>query len=264
VHYHSDTTQLQKEIKMKNVSAKKATPRFADFVYGVHACLELLTAKRRKISTVYTTKHEIKSWDKIKKLIPAYTQIQIVDRDVLDKMTDFAQHQGIVIYAAPFPFEKTIFDPKTNPFIVVLDSVQDIGNLGAIIRSAYCAGVDGVVLCSKNSAPLTPAAIKSSAGLSEHTKIFIAPSIGFALQELKNKGYGLYIATLDGAENAATVQFKMPAALVIGNEESGVSKETLKLGTKILLPQRRADISYNASVAAGILMFLMAAQFKKI
>lgn len=249
---------------MKKISQKKTLPKYTDFVYGAHACLEMLAAKRRKVSTVYTTKHEIKSWAKIKSLLPAHIPVQFVAREVLDNMTDGAQHQGIVIFVAPFPYEKNIFDAKNNSFIVLLDSIQDVGNLGAIIRSAYCAGVDGIVLCGKNSASLTPAAIKASAGLAEHTKIFIAPSINFALQELKIKGYNLYIATLEQGQNAAQTQFNKPAALIIGNEESGVSKEALKSGVKVLLPQRRCDISYNASVAAGILMFLMGVQFQKI
>lgn len=249
---------------MKKNSLKKSTPKQTDFVYGVHACLEMLIAKRRKVSMVYTIKHEIKAWQKIKTLLPAHIPVHTVTREILDHMTDSAQHQGVVIFATPFPFEKNIFDSKKDNFIVVLDGIQDVRNLGAIIRSAYCTGVDGIVICAKNSAPLTPAAIQASAGLAEHCKIFIAPSMSFALQELKNKGFKLYIATLGTGENATNLKFDQPAALIIGNEESGVSKETLNAGTRVLLPQRRADISYNASVAAGILMFLMGAQFKKI
>ena len=249
---------------MKKIFQKKQTPKYTNFVYGVHSAIELLTAKRRKASMVYTTKHEIKAWPKISKLLPAHTPIQFVTRENLDHIAQTTQHQGIVIFTTPFPFEKNIFEAKTNNFVVVLDGVQDVRNLGAIIRSAYCTGVDGIIICGKNSAPLTPAAIQASAGLAEHTKIFIAPSMAFALQELKLKGFGLYIATLGSGQNAATLKFEKPAALIIGNEESGVSKETLKSGTRVLLPQRREDISYNASVAAGILMFLMGVQFKKI
>ncbi len=249
---------------MKKIVKKKQPQKYTDFVYGIHSVLELLTAKRRKANIIYTTKHEIKAWPKISKLLPAHTQIQFVTRENLDNITQTTQHQGIVAFTSPFSFEKNIFHAKINKFVVVLDGVQDVRNLGAIIRSAYCTGVDGIVICNKNSAPLTPAAIHASAGLAEHTKIFIAPSMAFALQELKANGFGLYIATLNAGENAAILKFEHPAALIIGNEESGVSKETLKSGTRVLLPQRREDISYNASVAAGILMFLMGVQFKKI
>lgn len=249
---------------MSKLAQKKFQEKYTDFVYGVHGVLEVLQAKRRKVGMVYTTKHEIKAWSKIEKLLPAHIQVQTVSREVLDNMAGTTEHQGIVMYVSSFPFEKSMFDPKQHPFILVLDGVQDVRNLGAIIRSSYCAGVDGIVLCFKNSAPVTPAAIKSSAGLIEHARIFVAPSMGFAMQELKSKGYNIYVATLGAGQNAATLQFVSPAALVIGNEESGVSQEVLRAGTRVLLPQKRADISYNASVAAGILMFLMGTQFQKI
>jgi len=248
----------------KRTTVKKSPQRPMDIVYGVHGVLELLLAKRRKISMVYTTNAEIKAWPKIQKLLPAYVPIQYVTRDALEKMSGSAEHQGVVVVTVPFPFESTMFDPVKFPFLVVLDGIQDVRNLGAIIRSAYCTGVDGIVLCGRNSAPLTPAAIKASAGLAEHARIFVAPTISLAMTELQAKGYHIYLATLGGGENAYTTAYQGPAALVIGNEEMGVSKETLKRGTRILLPQRRADISYNASVAAGILLFLMGVQFKKI
>lgn len=248
----------------KNVTKKNTQQQPNDVVYGIHSVIELLTAKRRKISTLYTTKVAIKAWPKIEKLLPAYVPIQYVPRESLEKICGNAEHQGIVAVTTPFPFEKTMFTPKTAQFLMILDGIQDVRNLGAIIRSCYCAGVDGIVLCAKNSAPLTPASIKASAGLAEHARIFIAPSINAALTELKKNGYNLYLATLGAGQNAAQTQFESPAALVIGNEEQGISQENLKFGTKILLPQRRADISYNASVAAGILVFLMGVQFKKI
>lgn len=249
---------------VRTVEKKSQHYASGDVVYGVHSVLELLTAKRRKVSMVYTTKVEIKAWPKIQKLLPAYIPIQFVGRDVLEKMSGSAEHQGIVLVTTPFPFEKTMFSPDKYPFLILLDSIQDVRNLGAIIRSAYCTGVDGIVLCGRNSAPLTPAAIKASAGLAEHARIFIAPTIGQAMIDLQAKGYHIYLATLGSGENAYTTSYQKPAVLVIGNEEMGVSKETLSRGTRILLPQRRADISYNASVAAGILLFLMGVQFKKI
>ena len=191
-------------------------------------------------------------------------QVQYVDRAILEKICTSSEHQGVVAVVQPFPFESKIFDSKKFPFLMILDGVQDVRNLGAIIRTAYCAGVDGIILSGKNSAPLTAAAIKASAGLAEHSRIYVASTLSSVMSELVSQGYHIYLATLGQGENAAQVAYKMPAALVIGNEESGISKEVLSSGTRILLPQRRSDISYNASVAAGILLFLMGVQFKKI
>lgn len=249
---------------MKKNIVKKTAVNQANVVYGVHSILELLTAKRRKVSMVYTVKPFIKSWSRIQGLLPSYVQVQYVDRGVLENICGSSEHQGIVAIVQPFPFESKIFDSKKFPFLVVLDGIQDVRNLGAIIRSAYCAGVDGIVLSGKHSASLTAAAIKASAGLAEHSRIYVAPTLSSAMSELASQGYHIYLATLDKGENAAQVSYTMPAALVIGNEESGISKEVLSSGTRVLLPQRRPDISYNASVAAGILLFLMGAQFKKI
>jgi 23S rRNA (guanosine2251-2'-O)-methyltransferase len=267
----SRITQSKKAPFQKNQSRKtqphisdKAQPRTGEIVYGVHSALELLSAKRRKVSTVYTTHTPIKAWSKIEKLLPSYVPVQYVDRNTLDNISGSSEHQGIVLAVQQFPFESKMFEPKKFPFLVVLDGVQDVRNLGAIIRSSYCTGVDGIVLCAKNSAPLTPAAIKASAGLAEHARIHIAPSMATAVKDLAASGYHIYLATLGQGENAAAVSYQMPAALVIGNEETGISKEILSSGTRVLLPQRRADISYNASVAAGILLFLMGVGFKKI
>lgn len=249
---------------MKKGNMKKTSVDQSNIVYGVHSILELLSAKRRKVSMIYTVKPFIKSWNKIQAVLPSYVQIQFVDRATLEKICASSEHQGVVAVVQPFPFESKIFDSKKFPFLMVLDGVQDVRNLGAIIRSSYCAGVDGIILSGKNSAPLTAAAIKASAGLAEHCRIYIAPTLSSAMSELASQGYHIYLATLGQGENAAQVSYKMPAALVIGNEESGISKEILSSGTRVLLPQRRSDISYNASVAAGILLFLMGVQFKKI
>lgn len=251
-------------VKKSPVNTNKSSINLTDVVYGVHSILELLAAKRRKVSMVYTTQPFIKAWPRIQGLLPSYIQIQYVERNVLEKICGSSEHQGIVAVVQPFPFESKIFEAKKFPFIVVLDGIQDVRNLGAIIRSSYCAGVDGIILSGKNSAPLTAAAIKASAGLAEHARIYIAPSLSSAISELAAQGYHMYLATLGKGENAAQVSYSMPAALVIGNEELGISKEILSSGTRVLLPQRRADISYNASVAAGILLFLMGVQFKKI
>lgn len=250
---------------MKNKKSNQGpVQKYSDFVYGVHAVLELLLAKRRKIGALYTTNHPIKSWDQIKRLVPDYVQIHLVSRDALTKMTASDDHQGIVAYVSPFPYCKQMFDPAKSPFVLVLDGIQDVRNLGAIIRSAYCTGIDGIVLTRKGGAPINAASVKASAGLAEHVQVYVAATSNEAVLELQKKGYHIYLATLGKGENAATIKFEHPTALVIGSEETGISSSILKSGTRILLPQRRADISYNASVAAGILLFLIGIQIQKI
>jgi 23S rRNA (guanosine2251-2'-O)-methyltransferase len=178
-------------------------------------------------------------------------------------MAESTDHQGVVAWVHPFGFRKKMFEPEKYPFLIMLDSIQDPRNLGAIIRSAYCAGATGIIMTKKNSAPLNAAAFKASAGLAERIEIYESSSAASAAQELKQAGYNLYLATFDG-ENALTCTFKQPCCIVIGAEGFGISKEILKSGTHVTLPQKTKDISYNASVAAGILLFLAGTKHKLI
>ncbi|MFA6535143.1 MAG: RNA methyltransferase [Candidatus Babeliales bacterium] len=245
---------------MKNTSTQLPN----DMIYGVHPIIEVLKAKKRKVISIYTTKPLPEGWERIKTYLPQRSpMIQYVSKQVLDKMTGTADHNNIVAWVSPFKYSSKMFTHDSKPFILMLDGIQDVRNLGAILRSAYCAGVDGVILCKKGSAALTPASFKASAGLAEHLSIYVAPSAAYAAQEVKNAGYNLYMAVLDG-KNATEVEFKRPLCLIIGNEAVGISKNIQSLGEKVTLPQRTADISYNASVAAGILMFLAAAKTKAI
>src|SRR5204862_1615512 len=141
--------------------------------------------------------------------------------------------------------------------------VQDPRNVGAIIRSAHCAGVDGIILPQKNGATLTGAAFKSSAGLAEHMQIYQPASCESAMQELKAAGYNIYLAVFDGRD-ARKVAFTQPACLVVGSEGYGISSSLLRSGEHITIPQRSEDISYNVSVASGILMFLMSSHLNRI
>lgn len=243
---------------------KKQPVKYTNIIYGVHPIIELLQSKRLKIGTIYTLKNPIKSWQTISKLIPSYIQVSMVTRETLDNVAGTKDHQGVLAFVGDFPFSQNMFTPDKQKFVIILDEIQDVRNLGAILRSAYCTGVDGVVLVRAHAASLTPAAIKASAGLALHLPIHIAGTVKSAVTDLKKSGYHIYCATLGGTESVAHFQFQEPAVLIIGNEEVGISQDVAKLGTKVLLPQRRSDISYNASVAAGILMYTIGLQLKKI
>lgn len=245
------------------MSKPQDTKRQNEMIFGAHSLLEVLKAKRRKIVGIYTTKVPPKIFDVILPLLPrAFPNIQYVSREVLDRMADTQDHMGLIAWVSPFPFRTKMFSAKETPFILLLDAIQDVRNLGAILRSAYCAGVGGVVLCKSKSAPLSGAAFKSSAGLAEHLEIYVAPSIKAAIDDIKRAGYQLYMAGFNG-KNALEVSYKEKKCLVIGSEAVGITKEVIKSGELITLPQRLPDISYNASVAAGILIFLMANNAKK-
>lgn len=248
-------------IKVHKAVAKKE--KVQELVFGIHPIVELLKAKRRKLYTIYTTKPTPKAWDLIAPLLSKDTQIQYVSRDIITRMAGTTDHQSVVAWAGPFCYRRKFFETAKSPFLVMLDSVQDPRNLGAILRTAYCTGADGVIICQKQGAPLNAAALKASAGLAEHLEIYEAPSAIAAVQELKKAGYTLYFTALNG-EDATTVSYQPNLCVVIGNEATGVAKNLLSAGLTVKLPQRVTDISYNASVAAGIILFMVAHQQHKI
>lgn len=239
------------------------TNKSQDIIFGIHSIIELLKAKRRKIYMIYTTKPTPKSWEKVAKLLNKNTQIQYVARDIITRIAGTTDHQGVVAYADQLPIRKKFFNPEQHPLLIMLDSIQDPRNLGAILRSTYCTNFDGVIICQKSSAPLNGTVVKSSAGLSEYIEIYEASSPQAAMQELKKAGYNIYFAMIEG-QNVTQVTFQQPLCLVIGNEATGVNKNLLSYGSAITLPQKSSSISYNASVAAGILLFMISNQFSKI
>lgn len=236
-----------------------------ELIFGVHPIIELLKAKKRKLLILYTTRPEPKAWAHIAKLLPQKTSIQIqyVSRDILTRIAGTSDHQGVVAYAQPFEIRKKFFDPKKQPCLIMLDGIQDVHNVGAILRSVYCTNFDGVIMCLRQAAPITAAVLKASAGLAEHVDIYLAQSPQAAIQELKRAGYNIYMTFFDGA-NATHVSFSTPLCIVIGSEATGISKEIANAGIHITLPQKTSDISYNASVAAGITLFLVATNVGKL
>ncbi len=235
-----------------------------ELIFGVNPLVELLKTRKRKLITIYTTKPTPKGWAVIAPLLPNYpVPIQYVTRDVLTRMVETTDHQGIVAWVKPYGYRKTPFNPASERFIIALDGIQDPRNLGALIRSAYCTGADGVIIIQKNSAPLTAVALKASAGLAERISILLMPSAQQAAIELKQWGYTIYTATFAGTR-VNEVSFDKPTCLVIGSEGFGVTSTLAKNSIEVTIPQKAPDISYNASVAGGILMYLISSQMKKI
>jgi 23S rRNA (guanosine2251-2'-O)-methyltransferase len=259
VHFPLSTFFIAKLLMTTKDNAKAKT---GELLFGAHAIIEMLKAKRRKLIGLYTTKPLPKAWERIERFLPKFVpNIQYVSRDILDRMAGTADHNGVVAWVSPFKYATQLPDPAKKPFILLLDSIQDVRNVGAILRSAHCIGIDAVVMCKTSAAPMNATVFKASAGLAEYMEVFIAPSMKHAAQELSKAGYNMYMAVLDG-QDATKAAYKKPACLVIGNEAVGITAEVKKMGTAITLPQRTADMSFNASVAAGILMFMINEKIK--
>jgi len=227
-------------------------------IYGIHPIIEVIKAEKRKIIKILISSNSNKNlFDKVKKLIILKNlkiKIELVNKNFLDKISNSNEHQGIVAYVDNFIFKKEFFNPQKEKLILLFDKIQDPRNLGALLRSAYCSNISGVILSTIKSSPLTGSAFKASAGLAENLNIFEVSSSEKGAKLALENGYEIVIADF-GGENLINYFPIKPTCLIIGSEGFGVTKSLHKYGKIISIPQKKNDISYNASVAGGLIMF---------
>ena len=187
--------------------------------------------------------------------------VQEVDRAHLDAMAP--GHQGLIAVVSAYAY-KTVDDMLAlakergeKPFLVILDGVTDPHNLGAIIRSAECAGAHGVIIPERRAVGLTPAAVKASAGAVEYLPVAREVNLTRTIERLKKEGIWIYGTAMNG-EDYRKVDYSGAKALVIGSEGEGMSRLVSESCDKVVtLPMKGKIESLNASVAAGILLYAM-------
>lgn len=187
--------------------------------------------------------------------------IKDVDPKKLDYMTGHANHQGIAAicsvkeYSTVEDILNYASEKGEDPFIIILDEIEDPHNLGAIIRSAECCGAHGVIIKKRNSAGLTFTVEKASAGALEYMRVARVTNISNTIEDLQKQGFWIFAADMNG-EDYNTLNYEGKLALVIGNEGKGISRLVReKCDTIVSLPLKGHINSLNASVAAGILMY---------
>lgn len=234
-----------------------------EIIEGRNAVIEALRADRA-IDKVFINKGEV---DKTLGHIASKARdkgIVVVecDRRKLDFMSVTKAHQGVVAvcavrdYCSVSDILALAEERGEAPFIVVCDEISDPHNLGAIIRSAECAGAHGLIIPKRRSAGLTAIVDKSSAGAAEHALIARVANIPAALQELKDKGLWIYGTDADGSSDLWHTDFTGAVALVIGSEGEGMGRLVKENCDFIVsLPMRGKVNSLNASAAAAITMY---------
>ena len=189
------------------------------------------------------------------------TIINFVDKESLDRLSDSGHHQGVVAQAAAYEYAE-VEDILENarqkgedPFIFILDEIEDPHNLGAIIRTANLAGAHGVIIPKRRAVGLTATVAKTSAGAINYTPVAKVTNIGRTIDELKKSGMWFVCADM-GGDTMYNLNLKGSIGLVIGNEGSGVSRLVKEKCDYIASIPMKGDIdSLNASVAAGVLAY---------
>jgi 23S rRNA (guanosine2251-2'-O)-methyltransferase len=185
-----------------------------------------------------------------------------VDRRKLDKMSRTHSHQGVIAEAAVREYAEVedilakAAEKGEAPLIVVCDELSDPHNLGAVIRTAECAGAHGVIIPKRRSAGLTATVARTSAGAVAHMLVARVPNLTNTLKDLKKQGVWVFGTAAEGATPLYQADLKGPAAIVIGSEGSGMGRLVSEhCDFNVSIPMKGKLNSLNASAAAAILLY---------
>lgn len=188
-------------------------------------------------------------------------QIKYVQKERLDQLSETGRHQGVIAQAAAYEYAevedilKLARDKGEQPFLVLLDNIEDPHNLGAIIRTANLAGAHGVIIPKNHAAGLTATVARTSAGALNYTPVAKVTNMARTIEELKKEGLWFVCADMDGT-TMYQLDLKGPIGLVIGNEGEGVGRLVKEKCDMVAAIPMQGDIdSLNASVAAGVLAY---------
>jgi 23S rRNA (guanosine2251-2'-O)-methyltransferase len=228
-----------------------------DLIYGLRPVVEALRSKRREVYEVLDSIGDEKISSEASS---RNARLKRVHRERIGELVPGVVHQGVAARVGPYPYsglEEILAAP--DPLVVVLDGVTDPRNLGAVLRAADGAGASGVVLPKDRASGVTSAAVKASAGASEHVRVARETNLRRALERMKEAGVWVYAAE-DAARVRATAYTDLdlsgPVALVLGSEGQGI-RRLVREGCDgtVSIPMRGAVSSLNISVAAAILLF---------
>jgi 23S rRNA (guanosine2251-2'-O)-methyltransferase len=187
--------------------------------------------------------------------------LQRVPQEKLDRLTR-KNHQGVIAFISAVTYQKLedivpfLYEEGKTPLILLLDGVTDVRNFGAIARTCACAGVDALVIPSKNSVSVNADAVKTSAGALLSLPVCRESNLTEAIQFLKNCGYKVVAATERAATDYIRTDYTVPTAIVMGSEDKGVSTDNLRLcDERIRIPIVGSIASLNVSAAAAILVY---------
>lgn len=242
---------------------KKEEKIYDDQIEGRNSVIELLESKK-DINKIFVTKGE--RHGSINKILAMAKERNVIivekDKKQMAQMAQTPNHQGVIAIVPPFEYceiEDILENAKIkneDPFILILDGIEDPHNLGSIIRTAETAGVHGIIIPKRRAASVNSTVSKVSAGVVEHIKIARVTNISDSIQKLKDNGLWICGTDIDAKNYYYDQDLKGPLGIVIGNEGQGMSEKVKKnCDFLVKIPMKGKVTSLNASVSTGIVVY---------
>ena len=252
--------ERRKEIRRQEDREEK---RFDDQIEGRNSVLELLESGK-DINKIYVTRGE--KHGSINKILGIAKERKIIvvekDKKQMDEMSQEENYQGVIAIVPPFEYVEIsdilneAKEKNEDPFVLILDGIEDPHNLGSIIRTAETAGVHGIIIPKRRAASVNSTVNKTSAGAVEHMKIARVTNISDSIEELKKSGLWICGTDISAEKYYYNQDLTGPLGIVIGNEGKGISEKVKKnCDFNVKIPMRGKITSLNASVSTGIIVY---------
>ena len=263
-NFKRETPDRRKEERRKEIRREEdVEKRFDDQIEGRNSVLELLESGK-DVNKIFVTRGE--KHGSINKILGIAKERKIIvvekDKKQMDEMAQEENYQGVIAIVPPFEYVEisdileVAKERNEDPFVIVLDGIEDPHNLGSIIRTAETAGVHGVIIPKRRAASVNSTVNKASAGAVEHMKIARVTNISDAIEELKQAGLWVCGTAVDTNKYYYNQDLTGPLAIVIGNEGKGIGEKVKKnCDFLVKIPMKGKVQSLNASVSTGIVVY---------
>ena len=230
-------------------------------IYGIRAVIEAINSSKDIDKVFIQTGLKGKLIGQLESLIRKNKiNFSYVPTQKLDRLSK-KNHQGVIARIAPIKFYtidsfSEVLEKSNNPFVLILDQINDVRNFGAIIRTAEISGVDGIIIQNSSSAPVNSDTIKTSAGAIFNIPICKVNHIKDAIYHLQSMNISIISASEKSEKNIYDVNLKGPLAIIMGSEQKGINKSVINLSNEsVKLPMYGKIESLNVSVACGIFLY---------
>lgn len=258
-----DRRQGERRQQVRREEDYQEEKRFDDQIEGRNSVLELLESGK-DINKIFVTRGE--KHGSINKILAIAKEKKIIvvekDKKQMDEMAQEENYQGVIAIVPPFEYveiEDILNDAKEkqeDPFVLILDGIEDPHNLGSIIRTAETAGVHGIIIPKRRAASVNSTVNKTSAGAVEHMKIARVTNISDAIEQLKQEGLWICGTDISAEKYYYNQDLTGPLGIVIGNEGKGISEKVKKnCDFNVKIPMKGKITSLNAAVSTGIIVY---------